>query len=170
MLSKKIITTLIISTALIFSKTTVINAESQSPTITRLSGTDRYSTNMKIADYGWSSHSDYAIIVSGENFPDAICAAPLSAKYNAPLLMTDGNTLSTDIQNKLTNLGVKTVFLIGGTGAISNEIESELTQKNLNVKRLGGSTRIETSIEIAKEIRGNQLFVVSSEVKLHLLF
>ncbi len=163
MLSKKIITTLIISTVLIFSKTTTINAESQNPTITRLAGPNRYSTNMKIADYGWSSHSDYAIIVSGENFPDAICAAPLSAKYNAPLLMTDGNTLSTEIQNKLTSLGVKTIFLIGGTSAISSEIETELTQKNLNVKRLGGSTRIETSIEIAKEIRGNQLFVVSSE-------
>lgn len=163
MLSKKIITTLIISTALIFSKTTVINAQSQSPTITRLSGPNRYSTNMKIADYGWSGHSDCAIIVSGENFPDAICAVPLSTKYNAPLLMTDGNTLSTEIQNKLTSLGVKNIFLIGGTGAISSEIENELTQKNLNVKRLGGATRIETSIEIAKEIGGNQLFVVSSE-------
>lgn len=163
MLSKKVITTLIISTALIFSKTTVINAQSQSPTITRLSGPNRYSTNMKIADYGWSGHSDYAIIVSGENFPDAICAAPLSAKYNAPLLMTDGNTLSPEIQNKLTSLGVKNIFLIGGTGAVSSEIENELTQKNLNVKRLGGSTRIETSIEIAKEVGGNQLFVVSSE-------
>ncbi|AZV55845.1 cell wall-binding repeat-containing protein [Clostridium sp. AWRP] len=163
MLSKKAITTLIISTALIFSKTTVINAQSQSPTITRLSGPNRYSTNMKIADYGWSGHSDCAIIVSGENFPDAICAAPLSIKYNAPLLMTYGNTLSPEIQYKLTSLGVKNIFLIGGTGAVSNEIENELTQKNLNVKRLGGATRIETSIEIAKEIGGNQLFVVSSE-------
>ncbi|OBR95719.1 MULTISPECIES: cell wall-binding repeat-containing protein [Clostridium] len=163
MLSKKVITTLIISTALIFSKTTVINAQSQGPTITRLSGPNRYSTNMKIADYGWSGHSDSAIIVSGENFPDAICAAPLSAKYNAPLLMTDGNTLSPEMQNKLTSLGVKNIFLIGGTGAVSNEIENELTQKNLNVKRLGGATRIETSIEIAKEVGGNQLFVVSSE-------
>ncbi|MHC6178908.1 cell wall-binding repeat-containing protein [Clostridium sp. JNZ X4-2] len=163
MLSKKNITTLLIVAIIIFLKPTAIKAESQSAATTRLFGVDRYSTNMKVADYGWTGHSDYAIIVSGENFPDAVCSAPLSVKYNAPLLMTAGNTLSTDVQDKLTNLGVKKVFLIGGTGVISSEVENELTQKNIDVQRLGGSTRIETSIEIAKQIGGNELFLVSSE-------
>lgn len=58
----------------------------------RLSGNDRYDTAAQIAKYGWNS-ADTAIIVSDEDFPDALSAAPIAAKKGIPLLLTSKNSL-----------------------------------------------------------------------------
>jgi len=50
-----------------------------SDTVIRLAGQDRYETAAQISTKGWNQ-SDYAILSSGENFPDALCAAPLAKK------------------------------------------------------------------------------------------
>ncbi len=161
------IITLVVFIVMMFAGSKAVNAEDQSQITNRLYGVDRYSTNMDVVNYGWTGHSEYAVIVSGENFPDAICSTSLSAKYNAPLFLTAGDTLNAQIKDKLEELGVKKVFLIGGTGVMSDGIKDELMQKDIDVERLGGSTRIETSIEIAKKVEenklGDELFVASSE-------
>ena len=54
----------------------------------RLAGVDRYRTAVAISQEGWKS-SDYAILVRGDDFADALCAGPLAGKYDAPILFTD---------------------------------------------------------------------------------
>lgn len=58
--------------------------------------------------------SDYAILVNGENFPDALSASVLAKKYNAPILLTGSSSLDDTASNQLTRLKVKKVFIVGG--------------------------------------------------------
>lgn len=131
--------------------------------ITRLAGATRYNTSLEICDYGWKSGSTSVILASGKNFPDALCASPLSYKYSAPIILTEGNTLSSDIIDRITKLGVRNVYIVGGTGVISGSIETQLKYMNISVIRLGGADRYETSIKVAKQIGGNKICVVSGQ-------
>lgn len=118
----------------------------------RLCGTDRYQTNSKIVDSGWTT-SEYVVIASGEGFADALCAAPLSEQYKAPILLTGKDTLSAESKKQLSKLKVKKAFIIGGTGVISDEVKSEIVSMGIEANRIYGQNRFETSIEVAKNLK-----------------
>lgn len=119
----------------------------------RIYGSTRYETSYLAAKKGWTS-SDTVVIAPGDDYPDALCAGPLAAKYNAPILLAKNQALSnqTELKNLLSTLKVKKAYIVGGTGVISSTLENEIKAMNITTKRLGGATRYETSLEIAKEI------------------
>lgn len=134
--------------------TTLANSSSSvgtsSPiTSDRYAGNDRYETSAKIAQSGWKT-SYYAILASGENFPDALCAAPLASKYNAPILLTSTDQLNDVTQNELLNLNVKNVIIIGGEGVVTLKVEQALKDLGITVSRIAGMDRYETSLNVAK--------------------
>jgi putative cell wall-binding protein len=129
----------------------------------RLAGKNRYETSAAIAKSGWTT-SDYAIIASGENFPDALCGAPLAKKYNAPILLTAKDSLDEQSKNQLSSLKVKKVFIIGGVGVISLSVEQEISSMGIEVTRIAGNDRYETSLKVAKTIgEFNQAVVATGE-------
>jgi N-acetylmuramoyl-L-alanine amidase len=95
------------------------------------------------------------ILASGENFPDALCAAPLATKYQAPILLTSKNSLPSAVENEINRLKPKNAILVGGTGAISDNIKTTLQNKGINVIRISGASRYETSLEIAKYLNSS---------------
>lgn len=119
----------------------------------RLAGLDRYETSAAIAQAGWNT-SYYAILASGENFPDALCAAPLSTKYNAPILLTSTNQLEEPTKNQLLSLKVKNVIMIGGEGVLTSKVEQAIKALGIDVTRIAGQDRYETSLKVA-EVMGN---------------
>lgn len=128
----------------------------------RYNGVDRYETAAKVCEDGWSGDTDYAIIVNGENFPDALSAAPLAKKYDAPILLTRENVLNPYTSVEINRLNVKNVFLIGGKAVISQSIEDALKARGIKVTRLGGQTRYDTGIEVAKKLgKTTQIAVVN---------
>lgn len=127
----------------------------------RLCGNDRYQTNSKIVDYGWTS-SEYAVIASGEGFADALCAAPLAEQYKAPIILTGKDTLSIEGKKQLSKLKVKKVFIIGGTGVISDNVKSEIISIGIETTRIYGQDRFETSIEVAKNLKNVTGVVVTN--------
>lgn len=118
----------------------------------RIAGSDRYLTSIEISKFGWKSEAETAILATGEDFPDALSAAPLAAKLNAPILLTNPSSLSQSLLDELERLKVKNVYIIGGTGVISKNIETQLTKKGIKCNRLSGQNRYETSVAIAKEL------------------
>jgi N-acetylmuramoyl-L-alanine amidase len=132
------------------------------PAKVRIYGNDRYETSSKIAKDGWSS-SYYAIIASGENFPDSLSAVTLAKKHDAPILLTNSKSLNTNTREELTRMKVKKVLIIGGQGSISSKVEQDIKSMGITTERLGGRDRYETSIKIAERL-GNPgtLFVVTS--------
>lgn len=123
---------------------------------TRYSGDDRYKTALDIVKNGWSK-SDAAVIARGddEGLADALSAAPLAyAKGQAPILLTEPGTLYAGVMDELKALEVKTVYIVGGPGAVSTDIENALKAQfgADNVKRIFGADRIGTSVAVAKEL------------------
>ncbi|GAA0726892.1 hypothetical protein GCM10008905_23850 [Clostridium malenominatum] len=132
------------------------------PKTNRIYGQDRYETASKVSQEGWKEKSNYAVIVSGENFPDAIVAAPLAKKYNAPILLTNKNVINMYTSVELKRLGVKNVFLVGQKGVISQNVEDGLKVMGIKVTRIGGKDRYETSLEVAKKLgKPKQIAIVN---------
>lgn len=159
------ISILIIS--LLITSTTVVQASNDtgvsSITVKRLSGNDRYTTSLAISKEGWTN-CDYAILTSGENYPDALSAAPLAKKYKCPIILSSKYSLSDDIISELKRLSVKEVFVLGGTGVLSNNIDSQLSSINIKVNRIAGIDRYETSSKIAENIgTHDEIFIASGE-------
>ncbi|MFL0198305.1 cell wall-binding repeat-containing protein [Clostridium sp. WILCCON 0269] len=147
---------------LLFSTATVLAADG-TPTVKRLSGTDRYATSAAIALSGWTQ-SDYAILASGENFPDAISAAPLAKKYNAPILLTETNSIPSDTLNAIQQLKIKNIIIIGGTGSVSTAVDQQLTSSGIVVTRIAGQDRYETCIKVAEQLDNvNEIAIVTGE-------
>lgn len=122
----------------------------------RVYGNTRFETSYKLFDMGWSS-SETVILANGMDYPDALTAAPLAGKYNAPILLSRNTTLASqpDLKASLVNKGVKNVIIIGGETAISSGIQNEISSLGINVRRIGGRDRYETSVLIAKEVGVN---------------
>lgn len=156
-----LIISLLITSATIVQAST--DTEASNVNVKRLSGTDRYSTSIAISKEGWTN-SDYAILTSGENYPDALSAAPLAKKYNCPIILTSKYSLNDDILAELKRLSVKEVFILGGSGVLSNNIDSQLSSINIKVTRIAGGDRYETSSKIAENLGTyDEIFIASGE-------
>lgn len=118
----------------------------------RLSGLDRYETSSQITKFGWRDGCSYAVLATGENYPDALGAVSLAKKYNAPILLTENNSLNSNTVDVLNTLGVKKVFIIGGVGVISSGVEDSLHSLNIETERLAGADRFETSVKVAESM------------------
>lgn len=123
----------------------------ESTNSTRLFGKDRYETAVEISKKGWET-SKFAVLARGDDFPDALCAGPLAKKYNAPILLTDTNKLNAIVLSELKRLGVANALIVGGIGAVSENVESALISQGINVERISGSDRYETSVKIAEKV------------------
>lgn len=132
------------------------------PSTQRLMGNDRYQTAVAVSNEGWPDGADTAILTTGENFPDALSAAPLAHKLNAPILLTGFSNLNSDTALELKRLKVKKVYLIGGTGVISGNIESQLALMGIEWARLAGDDRFGTALQVAKEVGVNQGIFVTT--------
>jgi Zn-dependent M28 family amino/carboxypeptidase len=135
--------------------------EGEGYTVERISGPTRYHTAAEIASIATADDVDTAIVASGENFPDALVAGPISAVGGLPLLLSQRDTLPEVTAGALEDLGISTVLLAGGTVAISAEVQAELEGMGLEVERVRGGTRYETALAFADWGVDNLGFVTS---------
>ncbi|WP_058953365.1 cell wall-binding repeat-containing protein [Clostridium tyrobutyricum] len=140
--------------------TTGVKAEE---TTSRLGGSDRYETAVKISQAGWKSGSDYVVLANGQGFADALCANPIARSKDAPILLTESNSLNSSTLAELKRLNAKHVIVVGGTGVVPTAIENTIkTQLNADVTRYGGADRYETSVKIAKALGNTSKIVLAS--------
>lgn len=143
------------------------------PSHTRLSGQDRYGTSTAISK-SWDT-SEYAVIAYGEDFPDALCSAPLAKKHNAPILLVSKDSLDsrfggandTKVSAELARLQVRKVFVVGGTGVVSENVVNQIKAisnngKQIEVERIAGQDRFETALEVAKKVGAEKGVVVTT--------
>ncbi len=117
---------------------------------TRVGGVDRYGTGIAVARAlaspgSLSDRGRSAIIANGEVFADALVAGPLSAKTQVPVLLTPQAELHSGVADYLTEAGIRHVLLMGGTAAISAEIEADLKEIGIAIDRMAGESRFETA-------------------------
>ena len=129
----------------------------------RIAGADIYRTAVKISEQGWPK-AEYAILVRGDDYADALCAGPLARKYNAPILFTSRYRLGSNVLNELDRLKVKKVIIVGGYDAISRNIERQLDDEGIDeIERIYGENRYETSVKIAQRLGSKDIALCTGE-------
>ncbi len=118
----------------------------------RLAGQDRYGTMKAIVDeaYPEGSTSEYAVLVRGDSFPDAISASALAGTLDCPIITTDTTALSDQAKGELERLGVKKVYIMGTSQSVSGSIEDTVQGLGIWTQRVAGSSRVETSVAAAE--------------------
>lgn len=124
--------------------------------VERIGGTTRYGTAALVAE-GLSS--DHAYVVQGaaadpaRGWPDAVAVAGLAASESAPLLLTEATRLPPETATAITDGGITSVTVVGGTAAVSAEVEQQLRDLGAVVDRVSGPDRYETSVAVAERAR-----------------
>jgi len=128
-----------------------VEAALPSAVVRRDSGANRYETSRLIAERAFTTATT-AFIATGVNFPDALSASAAAGGLGAPVILVNGaaTTLDAATLDLLTDLGVETVTVVGGTGVVSAGIETALDAAfgAADVSRLSGSDRYATSLAI----------------------
>ena len=148
----------------------VMNAGDLTPaTSTRTSGANRAETAKNVAMLTNTAGANIVLAAAKEvfvanqaGFADAMSIAPYAFVTGSPVLLTDGNSLSTEAKDVLVAYrklgGVKAVVL-GGTGAVSNTVVEQMVSAAglpmSSISRIQGADRYATSVAINKWIVGS---------------
>ncbi len=135
---------------------------------TRAEGADRYATAAAVSRSTFPTGSASLVVASGENWPDALAAAPLARKVGAPLLLTHATALPYVTRDEIRRLfggaGSVTVYIVGGTGAVSDVVGEQIVTAaaghTVNLRRLAGADRYETAAEVAVELASSETTAV----------
>ncbi|WP_270180636.1 cell wall-binding repeat-containing protein [Alkalihalobacillus sp. CinArs1] len=132
----------------------VLEYEQVEPYIDRIAGEDRYDTAVKIAMHERiEGKAENVVLATGDNFPDALAGAPLAHHLDAPILLTERDTLTKVTEKALELLKTEKVTIVGGKGAISEDVARYIeTDLGIAVNRISGSDRYETAAAIAEKL------------------
>ncbi|MGC7870150.1 cell wall-binding repeat-containing protein [Desulfosporosinus sp. SYSU MS00001] len=122
--------------------------------ITRLGGTDRYETSVKIANQLKVKSGTPIVLAYGDNYPDALSISSIAAENQYPILLVQKDGLSDAVKNEIAAINPSKVYLIGGEGVISaaveNQVEQITTLNKTNIIRIAGQDRYDTSLAVAQ--------------------
>ncbi|MGY3715208.1 SpoIID/LytB domain-containing protein [Sutcliffiella cohnii] len=124
--------------------------------VERISGSNRYGTNTAINTK--LQNVNGVFVASGRNFADALAAAPIASSNNWAIVLTDGRTLTNEA-SQFINSKNKSVNILGGTVAVSDEVNKQLQSLvgSSKVKRLSvsGGNRYDTLAVILETFKGS---------------
>ena len=123
------------------------------PQILRFAGSNRFETAAKISqDSKLFDGADTVVIANGMDYADALAGVPLAAKLKAPILLTRTDKLSGETAAEIDRLKVKNAVILGGTNAVSEDVEKAIKDKGVSVERVFGKTRYSTAVQIANKL------------------
>lgn len=94
---------------------------------TRVFGKDRFETCVAVNEkFAEVLNGDYICAATGMDFPDALAGGAFAAQRKAPLFLVN-NTLKDAQRNYLTQKNAHNFYVFGGTGAVSDELVTEMT-------------------------------------------
>ncbi|MDP4177725.1 MAG: cell wall-binding repeat-containing protein [Bacillota bacterium] len=116
----------------------------------RICGKDRIETNNSIVDNLNLEEGTPVFIASAYGFADALSASSISSIYGYPILLSGNDNLPELTFNQLSKIKPSSVYIVGGTGVISSNIENALKSylPSANIIRLSGINRFETSLDV----------------------
>lgn len=150
------------------SEQVVAELEALGLAVQRVAGGDRYETARRVAEEGEEIGMfgmeplpvpvPTVILATGEVFADALASGPLAYGGALPILLTPTDTLSPHAREFLEDEenGVEQVLIAGGTAAVSEDVEAELEEMDMQVQRVAGEERTETAALLAQATADNQ--------------
>jgi len=113
----------------------------------RIAGTERYSTAAEISKATFDPGVKTAYIATGVNFPDALAGSAASGG-DGPILLVTKDSIPGATLTELKRLKPKKIIVLGGTGVVSQAVESAL-KKEATTTRQSGSDRYSTAAAIS---------------------
>ena len=115
--------------------------------VKRLGGSDRYDTNVKILREAskFAVEADEYLVASGNGFADSLSASAAGK----PIILVK-NVVQPSQKDYINSLKGKKFYVIGGTGAVNADMEKMFSGLG-KTERIGGSTRYETSTNVARK-------------------
>lgn len=124
----------------------------------RLSGASRFETAIAISQsaYPQDGSADAVLLARADVFADGLAGTPLAVQENGPLLITDSDRLRPEVADEIQRLlgadTSRTVHLLGGTVALSTDVETAVEGLGYRTRRIAGADRMETAVEIARAL------------------
>ena len=131
----------------------------------RIAGSNRFDTAFQAADQMKENLEiekfDSIIVASGTGFADALAGSYLASVKSAPILLSFNEAYNEQVKAYIReNLNIGgTVYILGGESAVPASLETGL--EGFDVKRLAGSDRFGTNLEILAEagVEGKDVLV-----------
>ncbi|WP_331765869.1 cell wall-binding repeat-containing protein [Embleya sp. NBC_00896] len=120
--------------------------------VLRLSGWNAVATSAAVSQASYNDGEAEAVVLTRvDHFGDGLVAAPLAVAKKAPLLLTETRSLSPEAEEELKRVlpQGKSVYILGGELALSENVENRVEALGYNVVRIGGASQYETAINIA---------------------
>jgi putative cell wall-binding protein len=140
-------------------------------TSVRVQGADRLGTSVAVSQYGWET-SEWVVLATARNFPDALVGDPLAAALGAPLLLAEPDGLPAEVGAEIQRLGASHVVILGGTAALSDSVIDDIIALGLDadaIERIGGKDRYETAEQVAARLAevtgGSGEFILATGLK-----
>ena len=146
-----------VTDAYVVGGTGVVSAETLSSlqaaisgTVTRLAGPTRYETASQVASeidrLNGSTTNEFAFVVSGRSYADALSAGSAAYVTAQPVLFATSSTVPWTTSDTIESMGIPSSIVVGGTGVVTAEAESVLS----GVERIAGINRYATSRAFAQ--------------------
>jgi putative cell wall-binding protein len=137
--------------------------EAPAPTTYRMAGDNRYATAAAISKESFPDAGGVVFISSGESFPDALSGGPAAAGRTAPVLLSRQDSLPSETVKELQRLAPSTVYILGGTAALSARVFRQARSYSSEVVRLAGTDRYGTGVKISQATwpRADVVYVAS---------
>ena len=130
-------------------------------TYQRLEGNTRYETAVEIAEsyveqveeVANRTNIDTVILTSGEDehFGYALPAPALSQLHDAPLLLTEPDTLPAAVTTFLTRYDIRTVIILGGDEVVSQAVATAVDAiSGVDVERIDGDDPYSVAVDVAE--------------------
>ena len=144
--------------------------------ITRLGGSDRYSTAAIISSTMLKT-SRTAILVAGQDpidsqdvnyYYDALVTVPLAVAYDAPLLLVSKDNIVDYTETELKRLKVQNLIVVNTNNAISSTVKTKLSNLKCNITYIESNTCFETAVKVANALQSkideyfNTLFFITN--------
>ncbi|EMJ4522139.1 cell wall-binding protein Cwp25 [Clostridioides difficile] len=157
-ISKKVLALGISALLLSVSFPTSINALDK---IENIQGVDKYETAGLISDK--QDFTTAVLINADSTMVDGIAASGLAGVNNAAILLTNKDDIPEATLQRLNR--VTKIYVIGGENSISKDVEKMLLMRRMQVIRIDGVDRVDTSYKIAGEIEkiknSDKMFLVN---------
>jgi plastocyanin len=114
------------------------------------SGADSTAIAVSWSQSTFPDGSGFAILGRSDLFADSLASGVAQGKLDAPFLVTGSGSLDPRTKAELDRLGARTVYLLGGTSALSPAVEESLRTSGFTTRRVAGNNRVETAVRTAE--------------------
>jgi putative cell wall-binding protein len=126
------------------------------PEYRKLSGVNRYQTAIQVSQAGFGPGVEAVVLATGENYPDALSAAPLAAAYAGPVLLTHPDEFDEDTLAEMARLQPGKIFVVGLDPVVVDQVSGafpDLAAAPEGITVLTGLDRYDTARLVAHQVQ-----------------